>query len=68
LKTILKAMNKHDLARSLAKRSHRSQARAADDVDALVHRLIKELKLPQKKASYQQSTLVAPIPRPGRES
>ncbi len=62
-------MNKLDLARSLAKRSHRSQAKAADDVDTLVHRLIKDLKLTQEAAKIEiKALLVAPVPRPSRES
>lgn len=37
-------VNKLDLARSLAKKSHRSQAKAADAVDSLVYQLLKDLK------------------------
>jgi hypothetical protein len=40
----LEPMNKLELARRLARESHRSRAQAADDVDALVHRMIKDLK------------------------
>ena len=39
-------MNKQELARLLARQSHRSCAQAADYVDALVHRLIKGSKHP----------------------
>ena len=39
-------MDKHELARLLARQSHRSHAQAADYVDALVHRLIKSAKQP----------------------
>jgi hypothetical protein len=43
---ILSIVNKLDLARSLAKKSHRSQAKAADAVDSLVYELLKDLKRP----------------------
>jgi hypothetical protein len=62
-------MNKLDLARSLAKLSHRSHAKAADDVDTLVHRLIKDLKVTRNAAKIENtSLLVGPVPRPSRES
>ncbi len=64
-----RAMNKLDLARSLAKRSHRSRAKAADDVDMLVHRLIKDLKLTREAAKTEAASLLGgPVPRPSRES
>ena len=37
-------MNKLDLARRLARASHRSRAQAADDVDTLVYKLLKDLQ------------------------
>jgi nucleoid DNA-binding protein len=37
-------VNKKDLARRLAKESHRSRAQAADEVDKLVHRILMDLK------------------------
>jgi hypothetical protein len=62
-------MNKLDLARSLAKKAHRSQAKAADEVDTLVHRLIKELKLTRDIAKTEAAGLLrGPVPRPSRES
>jgi nucleoid DNA-binding protein len=39
-------MNKNELSKRLARESHRSRAEAADDVDKLVHRLLKDLKHP----------------------
>lgn len=42
-------MNKLDLARTLARVSHRSRAQAADDVDTLVYRMLKNIKEPQKR-------------------
>ncbi len=39
-------MNKLDFASRLAKEFHRSQAKAADDVDAFIYHLIKDLKRP----------------------
>lgn len=37
-------MNKKDLARRLARESHRSRAQAADELDALLYKIFKELK------------------------
>ncbi|MBV8072636.1 MAG: hypothetical protein JO270_22220 [Acidobacteriaceae bacterium] len=58
-------MNKLDLARSLAKRSHRSQARAADEVDGLVYQLLKEVKRPLAPRSQgkKNSAAAASIPK-----
>lgn len=39
-------MNKLDLASRLAKEFHRSQAKAADDVDTFIYHLLKDLKRP----------------------
>jgi nucleoid DNA-binding protein len=62
-------MTKLDLARSLAKKSHRSKAKAADDVDMLVHRLLKDLKLTQKAIKRETSSVLnAPLPVTLRES
>jgi hypothetical protein len=44
-------VNKQELARLLARQSHRSCAQAADYVDALVHRLIKGSRHPPAKRS-----------------
>lgn len=44
----VKPMNKLDLASRLAKEFHRSQAKAADDVDAFIYHLIKDLKRPSE--------------------
>ncbi|MGH9583493.1 MAG: hypothetical protein ACRD4O_11205 [Bryobacteraceae bacterium] len=37
-------MDKKDLARRLARESHRSRAQAADELDALLHSIFKDLK------------------------
>ncbi len=37
-------MNKQDLARWLARESHRSRGQAADEVDKLVYKLLKDFK------------------------
>lgn len=37
-------MNKKDLAARLARESHRSRAQAADELDALLYRILKGLK------------------------
>jgi len=48
-------VNKKDLARRLAKEAHRSQAQAADEVDALIHRLLtgakKNAHAPKRQAN-----------------
>jgi hypothetical protein len=43
---MLEAMNKDELTKRLARESHRSRAQAADDVDTLIYRLLKDLKRP----------------------
>jgi hypothetical protein len=48
-------VNKQELARLLARQSHRSCAQAADYVDALVHRLIKGSKHPPVQPSEERS-------------
>lgn len=56
-------MNRLDLARSLAKKSHRSQAKAADAVDSLVYHLLKELKNPPvlaRKAKQSSERAASP--------
>ncbi|HEY3937978.1 MAG TPA: hypothetical protein VGL97_11135 [Bryobacteraceae bacterium] len=49
-------MNKHELARRLARKSHRSRAQAADYVDKLVHRMIKDLKRPPARTTEERSS------------
>ena len=44
--TSVKPMNKLDLTSRLAKEFHRSPAKAADDVDAFIYNLLKDLKRP----------------------
>jgi hypothetical protein len=44
-------MNKKDLARRLARESHRSRAQAADELDALLYRIFKDLKRPRAAAT-----------------
>ncbi|MBV8897389.1 MAG: hypothetical protein JO051_12815 [Acidobacteriaceae bacterium] len=50
-------MNKKDLARRLAKESHRSRAQAADELDTLIHKLLIDLKRPAHKAKTQGDKL-----------
>ncbi|HEY7304123.1 MAG TPA: hypothetical protein VH601_08420 [Bryobacteraceae bacterium] len=45
----LEGVNKLDLARTLARASHRSRAQAADDVDTLVYQMLKSVREPQKR-------------------
>ncbi len=40
------AMNKLDLTKRLARESHRSRAKAADAVDTVLYKLLKDLKHP----------------------
>jgi hypothetical protein len=44
----LESVNKLDLARTLARLSHRSRAQAADDVDKLVYQMLKSRREPPK--------------------
>jgi len=61
-------MNKLELARSLARKSHRSRAKAADDVDTLVYRLLKELKKTSSDAPLAtQSSVAGPLPPKGKQ-
>jgi nucleoid DNA-binding protein len=48
-------VNKNDLARRLAKESHRSRAQAADEVDTLIHRLLMDLKKTSQKLKTQST-------------
>jgi nucleoid DNA-binding protein len=59
-------VNKKELARRLAKESHRSRAQAADEVDTLIHRLLMELKRPAVKTKTQagRSGLLGRIKEP----
>lgn len=54
----VKAMNKRDLAAKLARESHSSCGKAADDVDSLVYDMLRDIKnLPaavKGKSSAQQ--------------
>jgi hypothetical protein len=55
-------MNKLDLARHLARRSHRSRAQAADDVDSLVHRMLKDLKQAQRRPAVTRKEPLSAVP------
>ncbi|HZS57165.1 MAG TPA: hypothetical protein VFA65_22365 [Bryobacteraceae bacterium] len=55
-------MNKKDLARRLAKESHRSRAQAADDVDTLIHRLLMDLKKTGPKSKTDSKKAAYPGP------
>jgi nucleoid DNA-binding protein len=59
-------VNKKDLARRLAKESHRSRAQAADVVDSLVHKLLMDLKRPAQKPKIhlEKTGLRAPAKEP----
>jgi hypothetical protein len=47
-------MNKQDLTLRLARESQQSEAKAADDVDTLVYKLLKDLKKTQGKLSPER--------------
>ena len=55
-------MNKVDLALRLARKSHRSRAQAADQVDTLVYEILKDLKTAQRKPSKQDQHAPSSIP------
>jgi hypothetical protein len=62
---MLKAMNKDDLTKRVARESRRSRAEAADDVDTLVYQLLKDLK--RSPATPRREPVKAPVnpPLPG---
>jgi len=55
-------MNKLDLARLFARRSHRSQAQAADEVDSLVHEMLKDLKQGQHRPASRRKEPLSAVP------
>jgi nucleoid DNA-binding protein len=61
-------MNKKDLARLLARQSHRSRAQAADAVDTLLHRLLMDLKKPDSQANGRGSLAKAEPGQPKETS
>jgi hypothetical protein len=56
----VEAMNKDELTKRLARESHRSRAEAADSVDILVYRLLKDLKRPPVAQRKEQVKAPAP--------
>jgi nucleoid DNA-binding protein len=56
----VEAMNKDELTKRLARESHRSRAEAADSVDTLVYRLLKDLKRPP--VALRKEPVKAPAP------
>jgi len=54
-------VKKKQLARLYARLSRRSPARAHDDIDSLVYRLLKELKRPFVRSVNHQSTAAGSI-------
>jgi hypothetical protein len=58
-RSYLEGVNKFDLARTLARVSHRSRAQAADDVDTLVYQMLKNIKEPQKRRIKPKQQSVA---------
>ena len=55
------AMNKNELARRLARLSHRSRAKAADEVDTLVYQILKNLKRRPAKSVDEHSLVVGAL-------
>jgi len=50
-------VNKNELARRLAREMRRSRAEAADNVDALVHKLIMDLKKTGQKSDAEAAKI-----------
>jgi len=48
-------MNKRDLTRWLAREAHRSPAQAADEVDKLVYKLLKDFKRCTDRSNREQT-------------
>ena len=60
-------MDKLDLAQRLARKVHTSRAQAADDVDMLVYRILKDLKRTHRRSAVrEEQTSTAPA-APARE-
>lgn len=59
---VLEAMNKRELAERLAKQSHRSRAEAADEVDKLIHQILKDLQKPAETSTNEKSTALPKLP------
>lgn len=55
-------MNKRELAERLAKQSHKSRAKAADDVDSLVYALLKDMRQTAKKTADETETMPPKAP------
>jgi len=53
-------VNRKQLTQLLARVSHRSPAHAADEIDALVYRMLKDLKRPFVRPAKQSSNAAAP--------
>lgn len=53
------AMNKLDLAVRLARQLHRSQAKAADDVDRLIYDILEKAKRSREKAAPKKNLRAA---------
>ena len=58
-------MNKFDLAKRLARESHRSSGQAADEVDTLVYELLKDLKRTPAKPPDKAERVLKPARRTG---
>jgi len=54
-------MNKYELAQRLARRSGQSKGNAADRVDALIYKLLKDLKQPRKTLPADRVRSTAPV-------
>jgi nucleoid DNA-binding protein len=54
-------MNKYELAQRLARRSRQSKGNAADRVDALIYKLLKDLKQPRKTLPADRVRSTAPV-------
>lgn len=52
-------MNKLDLAVRLARQLHRSQAKAADDVDTLVYDILEKAKRSREKSASRRNLRAA---------
>jgi len=66
----LKPVNKLDLARRLARKSHRSRGEAADEVDNLVYHILKDLKQSGTKpgnASKEQPSVAPSTTSKGKQ-
>ena len=52
-------MRKNDIANRLARKAHVSKSQAADQIDAVIHRIIRSLRRAEGRGSSELAQLIA---------